>query len=122
MTPRQGQIGDLFPITGLSAVSTAAASAVPTEDLETGPFLIIHLEPTGTITNTSVTVSVALVDSSGKEIWCEAQELGVRTVDGTTRIARGIFELFRATRYRVAVESAITGGGTVGVFGALGVL
>jgi hypothetical protein len=78
--------------------------------------MAVAVELTGTITNTSITLSVALTDENNVTVWSAPMVAAVRTLPGGVKVADLLFfDIFRVNQAKIALESAITGGGTATV-------
>jgi len=113
MTKRFGEFTD-FVVSTLAATSAADISD-PIVAVNTG-CVLVNLVFTGTVTNTSVNVSVGLIDDNGVIGWSAPLAAAVRTLPDTSVVADFlVFDTFRAKSIVIALEDAIAGGGTVDV-------
>lgn len=106
-----------FLPSNLTAITAATTSAVITTDAgQLRQFLLVQITLSGTITNTTLDVSVGAVDEGSVESWLAKKTVQVRTPPGGTKIAEmAVFDIANAKNVKIALETAITGGGTASV-------
>jgi hypothetical protein len=116
------EIGD-FQATNFTAQTAVGITAsVDQSNIQTGALLVVLAKFTGAITNTDIQISVGLSDENGIEVWSAPQSLTLRTLPGGAVVAdMAVFSVFRSQHVRIALESAITGGGTVALYWATAV-
>lgn len=110
-------------LTGVTAASISdVLTPASTPSYEVGyPYypraMRVAVELTGTITNTELAVSLGITDQNDVTFWAVAQTQEVRTLpDASKVVGIFVFDTLHATSLRVALETAITGGGTAKLF------
>ena len=110
MTKRFGEVKDFVA----SSLAAASAPAVSTElELINTGFLLVCPVLSGTITSTTVTVSLGIKDDNDFIAWSAPQILAIRTIGAAKVVDTAGFDTYRSKRVVIALESSITGGGTV---------
>jgi hypothetical protein len=112
MTKRFGEVKDFVA----SSIAAATAAAISTEiSLVNTGFVLINPVLAGTITSTSITISIGILDDNDVIAWSAPLVSSIRTLPGAGgKVADFVgFDTYRAKSIFIALESAITGGGTV---------
>lgn len=109
------EISDFTVVPGLSGVTAATISTeIAQTAQQSGPLLIIKPKLNGTVSNATLTFSISIKDENGEETWSATQVSTLRTLPDATKVAPFlVFNVYRSQHIKVALETAVTGGGTV---------
>jgi hypothetical protein len=112
-----------FSNTSLVGVSSPEISNIIEQpDGASWSHIFILIEPSEGVSNTAITFSLAVVDPNDTEAWLSQQIVVLRELPDESKIVDLIvYETMHAKRFRLALESEITGG-TVTVKTAFGAL
>lgn len=101
----------------LLAVTTAGTSAAISSDSSVRKQLAVQVALVGTITNVTLDLSICTIDAAGIESWQPKKTVAVRTPPGGSKVAElALFEVYGVLSAKIALETAITGGGTATLY------
>jgi hypothetical protein len=106
-------------LVGITAASIADAITPHAGDRSFPPFLRVLVIFTGAITNADITISIGITDQNGKTGWTPGVTQEVRTLPGGgVVVGMFTFPTLQGAAINIALESAITGGGSVKLYTA----
>lgn len=98
------------------ATTAAATSTAVTSDSSVRKQIALQVTLTGTVTNTTLDLSVCTIDDNGVESWQAKKTVAVRTPPSGSKIVDlAVFDIYGVLSVKVALETAVTGGGTASV-------
>ena len=107
---------------GITSASISDAILPHVSDRYFPPFVHVAVVLDGAVTNTDVTVSLGVIDlqvvlDGGGPFWTVPATQEIRTIPDDSVVAgRFTFQTLRAASIKIALESAITGGGSAKLF------
>jgi hypothetical protein len=110
--------GDITNFVDTDLINVTAAS-ISEEIIQVGgtwPYITILIALTGTVSNTEIPVSIGVIDDNDVIGWTPNTVLAVKTMpDGTKVVDLGVVSTYKSARLKVALQAAISGGGSATV-------